>query len=177
MSGQEFQVMPASTPGGTRIRGRSLVATISNGASAAFAVTNFLLIPSTFQRLASMASIYEEYFFHSADIMFQPNSGTMRDGAVSCWVDYDSGDVPEVTQVEAARNISYSINNVYAIQGCKMLGSLCRLKRYVTATSVSNNLQAVQCVIRVGTEGIPAPFSSSVGYLFIKYDVEFFVPN
>lgn len=177
MSAQEFKVTTGSTPGGIRVRGREMIAVVSNGASAAFAVTNYILGPPTFPRLSAYGGIYEEYFFNRANVIYQPSMGTQLSGAVSLWIDYDPGDVAEVSQILAAKNISYSISNVYAVNACEMLGPLCRLKRFLTTTNAfSNPLQVQQAQIRVATEGIPAPFAVTIGYLFVWYDVEFFAP-
>jgi len=178
MSAVEFSISKGSTPGGTRIRGREMVAVVANGASTAFNVMTTVLYPTTFQRLVAFNGVFEEFFFHRANIIYQPSSGTQMSGAVSLWVDYDALDAAETAQVTAARNISYSISNVYAVNACQMLGSLCRLKRYLTSSATGvTALQIQQAQIRVATEGIPAPFTSPVGYLFIWYDVEFYAPN
>jgi len=177
MSAIEFSVAKGSTPGGVRVRGRELVSTVSNGASAAFTVTTVSLTPSTFPRLSQYGGLFEEYFFHVADIMFQPSMGTQSSGAVSLWVDYDAGDPSETTQSQASRNISYAMANVYATCACKFMSSLSRVRRFATSSTGATSLQVNQALVRVATEGIPAPFNASVGYLFIHYDVEFFAPN
>lgn len=177
MSALEFKVSTGSTPGGIRVRGREMVATVLNGTSALFAVTNYILAPPTFQRLGAFAPIYEEYFFHKANVIFQPSGGTQLSGAVSLWIDYDPGDAIETSQISAARNISYAMSNVYAVNACECLGTLSRLKRFLTTANASTTpLQIQQSQFRVATEGIPAPFSAPVGYLFVWYDVEFFAP-
>lgn len=177
----EFSITTGTTPGGIRSRGRELVYAVPQGASPAFAVTAFNLTPLSFPRLQAQAGIYEEYFFHSAVAFYQPILGTNTNGAVSVWFDFDAGDPAETTQAQASRNIVYAIANAYAVCSCHAPGSLSRLKRFLNQSGVvATALQLIQAQVRVATEGIPlaqAPAASVVGYIYIEYDVEFYVPN
>jgi len=178
MSANMFAVRQGSTPGGVRLMGREMVQALNNGASSAFSVSGFNLNPVNLPRLAAYAPIYEEFFFHRANVIFQPSVGTQTAGVVSLWADYDVGDAIEATQVAAAKNITYSISNAYAVNACEILGSLCRLKRFLSISGATATiLQTVQVAVRFASEGIPAPFSAPVGYIFVDYDVEFYVPN
>lgn len=181
MTPTQFSVQKGTTPGGVRCRGREMLFTVVQGASAAFNVQGVNLTPLSLPRLASMAGIWEEYFFHNSRVMFQPILATTTNGLVSTWFDLDAGDVPEINQSQASRNICYSAANAYAVMSCDCPGSLARLKRFFCTSGLASNvLQTLQAQVRVATEGIPltaVPAGATVGFLYLHYDIEFYTPN
>lgn len=153
-----------------------MIAVVNNGSTSAFTASSFVVAPASYSRLSAFAPIYEEYLIHAADFSFQPSAGTSLTGAVSLWVEYDVSDPVETTQMAASRNLSYAIANVYAGCATRLMSKLSQQTKYFTVTTGVAASLTQQASLRIATEGIPAPFSSAIGYLFVTYDCEFFVP-
>ncbi len=175
--------MQGSTPGGIRVRGRELIqslisgsTTLLFGANGTTTSASIGLNPLVFPRLSAYAPIYEEYFFHDAIVEFQSNQPTTSTGVSIISVDYDNNDANPASTVAMMRNITASMSNVYANNACEIKGSLSRLKRYYAASSGANGIDTNQAAIYYAFEGV-VPTSSSMGYICVEYDVEFFTPQ
>lgn len=118
------------------------------------------------------------FIFHTARIMFQSNQPTTATGVIEIAVDYDAKDSAPTSTIQMMRNISSAMANIYADCACDVVKKLSRLPRYNTAeVSGSDADQVNQAVVYLATEGSNATASSTVGYLMIEYDVEFFTPQ
>lgn len=182
-----FTVEKGSTPGGIRVRGRELLQALNSGSSAAGAfgannttsAGNVLLNPVSFPRLTAYSTIYEFYKFHSATLMFQSTRPTTAAGVSMIAVDYDQKDAAPTSTVNMMRNISSSMSNIYANNGCKVLGTLSRLPKYVCVEPASLDVdQVYQASIFYAFEGLASTeVNTAQGYLVCDYDVEFFTPS
>lgn len=182
---QTFAVTSGSTPGGTRVRGRELIQSLTSGgttllygaAGVAGTAGSILLHPASFPRLTSYVGIYEMYIFHSAKVMFQSNQPTTASGVSILSADYDAKDAAPTSTVLQMRNISSSMSNIYADNAMIIDKKLSRLPRYITAVSVGTDAdQLYQANLFYGFEGVVG-VAASQGYLVIQYDVEFFTPQ
>jgi hypothetical protein len=183
---ETFSVSQGTTPGGIRVRGRELLqpavsglTTLLFGANNTLLAAGIALNPSTFPRLSAYNPIYEQFFFHNCLVMYQSNQPTTSSGVSMIAVDYDVNDFtggPPSTTIALMRNITSSMSNVYANNGCEVKGSLCRLKRYYTVSPTANNIDVNQAIIEYAFEGV-VPINTALGYIIVQYDVEFFVPQ
>lgn len=176
-----FHVTQGSTPGGVRIRGRELLRTmrsgspaLSFGADGTNSAVPLSLNPNNFPRLGAYAPIYEMFIFHKFKIMFQSSQPTTVAGVSFLSVDYDSSDPVASTATQMMRNISSSMSNVYADSACEGAKTLSRLPRYFTNNV--DTMQTVQATMLYAFEGVTA-VNSTMGYLIVEYDVEFFTPQ
>ncbi len=181
-----FRTSNGTTPGGIKVSGRELIgsATAIAALNGAFAILNingatpFLLNPSTFPRLASYVSIYEWYKFHRVVVRFQPNQSTTAAGEVLLAVDYDVKDAAPTSSVALMRNISSTMSNIYSVNSLEILSSLSRLPKYATSqTSSPDTAQVNQAAVYCAVEGITAAIGTSLGYIVVQYEVEFFTPQ
>lgn len=117
------------------------------------------------------------YVFHSAVIRFQSNQPTTATGVVAIAVDYDAKDALPTNMIGMMRNVSSSMSNVYANSGALVDKRLSRLPKYLTASPSPDLDQTIQANVLVASEGIGVAAITTIGYLFIEYDVEFFTPQ
>lgn len=181
---QTFSVSQGSTPGGIRVRGRELIETMKTGNTAGtFGANNVdgiarvvALNPASFPRLQSYGPLYEFYKFHSAKAIFESNQPTTAGGEAFLACDYDGTDAAPTSSTLMMRNISSSMSHIYAENAAVISGKLSRLPRYITST-VSPIVDDVnQANILYAFEGASGA-NTTVGYLVVEYDVEFFTPQ
>lgn len=185
-----WETKRASTPGGIRVRGREfagmLVVPDETGAAFKYVGWNATgvqpryLNPYQFPRLASLADIYEEYYFHSCRYTFLSGRATNTNGTLYLWADYDCADTPPDIAAQAMSNVSSTMANIYSDQSMVTLGSLSRLKRYFCSSdddADSDSAQVLQAEIFAAVSGngglIPG---DALGNVIVEYDVEFFTP-
>lgn len=177
-----FDVNKGSTPGGVRVRGRELLGSANFGVTAVGfdpltvggIQFGFPLSPTSFPRIGNYKSIYEEYIFHRATIMFQSDKATTQSGVILMAADYDAADAVPANSVGMMRNISSTMANVYSDCSMECLGKLARLPRFFTNDTTS--AQNTQARIYVAAEGVTFAASAAVGYILVDYDIEFFTP-
>lgn len=192
-----FEYVPASSPGGLRVRGRELVCTVSVPASATGAFTlatltgqssnlippAFNWTPGAFPRLSAYAQIYEEFIFHRSTFLFQSNQPTTAGGALLMCIDYDATDGAPASVSNVMRNISSTMSNIYSDASLQGLKSLSRLPKFFTSvTSSTEQAQLAQWIqgnLWVALEGVSNSQTSpaAVGYIIVDYDVEFYTPQ
>jgi hypothetical protein len=177
-----FKVLPGSTPGGVRVRGRELCVTVQAYGDARFHCLTKNLTPNLLPRLNAYSTIYEMYIFHSAKPIFQSSQPTTAAGISAISIEYDVSDTFPTNLEQMMRNISSSMSNIYADNGCLVDKRLSRLPKYFnTVNSSSTDANTVQAKINYATEGWTDPDVTAnifpVGYLLIEYDVEFFTPQ
>jgi len=181
---ENFKVGAGTTPGGCRVRGQELIQTVSSGgttllygADGTTSSGTISLSPTVFPRLTGIASTYEMYLFHKAEIFFQSNQPTTTQGVVMVAVDYDAKDVKPTSSITMMKNISSSMANVYSYLEVTVDRRLSRLNKYVvTEESLSDIDQTLQGKIYYAFEGVAAT-NAPMGYIVIRYDVEFFTPQ
>jgi len=183
-----WEFIPASTPGGLRVRGRELIgsAALSGASTGAFQLLNVtdavgtstitFLSPISFPRLSSIASAFDFYKFKQAGLMFNSNQPTTQTGEIILAVNYDSEASAPTSSSIMMRNITAVMANIYSDASCCAEGSLSRLPRYLT-TDIVGEEQNYQGAIFLGIEGYTGAAAAVVGYLVIQYDVEFFAPQ
>jgi len=178
----------ASTPGGLRVRGRELISstTAATALTGAFAQLNLqgggpglFLIPLNFPRLGTIAAAFAEYIFHSVNVCFQANQATTETGEVLLCLDYDAAQPAPTTSISMMAKISSTMANIYSDACCQGLKSLSRLPRYnvQNGESGTNALQTCQFILYVAAEGVTATALTTLGYVAVEYDVEFFSPT
>jgi hypothetical protein len=187
-----FRVKAGSTPGGVRCEGRELVSSLTLtststgafqlltfGAGGASTATTFFYHPSSFPRLASYDSIYDQYYIHKCRIVFRPNQPTTAAGEIMGCTEYDTlGDTVPASSVAIMRHLCSDMANVYAGLGFTMDGVQAKLKRYDTLQQTGPNVElAYQALCFMGIEGFTGTGGAIVGYLLIEYDVEFYAPS
>lgn len=183
-----FNITRGTTPGGVRVSGRELIASVviplvANGGYtlATNFSTNLLagaINPVTFPRLAAYAPIYEYFIFHKLTYFFQSNQPTTTAGAIILSIEYDGNDPAPASTSAQMRNISSTMANIYSDASLQGLKSLARIDRFVTnAPTAANILQSEQGVLYVAVEGYTNLAVSTVGYIIAEYDVEFFTPQ
>jgi hypothetical protein len=182
-----WEIRPASTPGGMRVRGRELIGSVTAPSAIAGAFTlldvgssgaNPPVSPLIFPRLISIASVFEHYIFHKANFLFISNQPTTATGEVLMAIDYDPEDNNPTSSTALMSNISATMANIYSNCSLQCLKSLARLPRFiVNQENNADKAQEYQAQFFVAVEGVTAATGAGLGYIVIEYDVEFFTPS
>lgn len=181
-----WDIYPASTPGGMRVKGRELLTavTLSASSTGSFQLaglpsnTYLPLNPLSFPRLAQISNAFEDYIFHKADLLFQSNQPTTSTGSIMICAEYDPSEAQPTSTIGFMRNITSTIANIYSDCSCQATRSLSRLPWFVVVTGGAGNInQFDQAMISVGIEGYTGTSGATVGYLVVEYDVEFKAPH
>jgi hypothetical protein len=182
-----FEVLPASSPGGIRVKGRELISALSLTSTSTGAyqlLTNataltpaIALNPLSFPRLAAYNSIYEMFVFHKANLSFMSNQPTTAAGEILACVDYDALDSGPASATAVMRNITSVMGNVYSDNSMQVVKSLSRLPRFLTGASAGSVVQNYQGMIYYAIEGYTGTAGDTVGYLVAEYEAEFFSPQ
>lgn len=182
-----WEIRQASTPGGMRVRGREMMATmLAPAAVSTFQLlgwnvtgqTSLPLNPLSFPRLTSIAKCYEQYLFHGAKIWFQSQLPTTSAGMNFLSVEYDPKDQAPTTASQLLANVSSACANVYSDMSTVVIKEFSRVPRYFVQQSVSgDSAQVYQASLYAGTQGYAPTAGQSMGLLIVEYDVEFYVPQ
>jgi hypothetical protein len=176
----------ASTPGGLRLKGRELIGSCTAPSAITGAFTpldvgsygaNPPLSPVIFPRLVAIASAFEFYIFHKANLIFNANQPTTTSGEILIAVDYDAEDNTPTSSTQLMSNVSATMANIYSDASLQTLKSLSRLPKFVLVEdNNSDKAQTSQAQFFVCAEGVTADSGAGLGYLSIEYDVELFTP-
>lgn len=182
-----WEIKPASTPGGMRVRGRELIGSVNapSTMTGSFTVLNVgssganpPVSPLIFPRLISIAAVFEHYIFHKANFLFISNQPTTAAGEILMAIDYDPEDNTPTSSTALMSNISATMANIYSNCSLQCLKSLARLPRFiVNQENNADKAQEYQAQFFVAAEGVTAATGAGLGYLVIEYDVEFFTPS
>jgi hypothetical protein len=184
-----WEFLPASTPGGLRVKGRELIGAASapSALTGGFSTLN-VTIPTgvsnsvalnpgfTFPRLGNIAQAFQEFKFHKADLCFQANQPTTSSGEVLVCAVYDAAASTPSSSTSMMRNITSTMANIYSNASCQILGKLSRLPRYFNSTTTGDDT-TIEALFFVAVEGVTAASAATLGYIAIEYDVEFFTPS
>jgi hypothetical protein len=176
--------MSSSGKGGDariRIRQREYVADLSG--SVAFSTQQFSINPglsSTFPWLSSIASRYESYLFRSLRFEYETSVSTATAGTVILAVDYDSADAAPTSkqQIMAYRGAVRSAPWAPCENGSDGSDlSKFGVQRYIRSGSVASTDIKTYDVgnLFCGFQGMAGV--SSVGELYVSYDVELMTPE
>lgn len=183
MSKQYKQGKPdiKSFSGSTRVRHREYLTDIPG--SSAWTLYPFQINPglSVFTWLNSLANLYESYLFNSLSFEFDSTSSTAERGSVMLAIDYDAADSPpgskqELMAMEGAVRSAPWESSTYKATSADL--HKFGVQRYVRSAALASNLDiktydvgTFYCAVQ-GTSAV-----TSVGELYIVYDVTFYTPQ
>lgn len=148
-----------------------------------YAVNSFPINPglSTFPWLQVMALNYESYLFNSLSFEFASEAATTDRGAVFMMVDFDAADVPPASKQEFMSNQNAVRSTVWS--HCTYRASSADLQkfgkqRYMRSGTVPSGTDIKTYDVGtfyIGTQGITSV--STIGELYVEYDVTFHTPQ
>ncbi len=140
------------------------------------------LRPAALMRGQAYASIFEEYFFHRAKIMFASSLPTTQTGSLALDIEFDvTAPQPSPGNFGAVANhMVATVDNVYSGASLEWPGTLSNYNRYFnrfgTVTEENTDLrQSIQQVL-TGVCSTSIPINTPIGHLMIEYDLEFYTP-
>jgi hypothetical protein len=173
-------VPPRSKLSTRRLQNRELVATI-NG-SVAFAATTYAINPGvalSFPWLTNIANNFQQYRFHRLRYVFVTRVGTGVAGNVILSPEYNPNNRVPQSETEAVNTQDATEDVVWRENACTLdVGAMFPIgpRKQVRAQALPGDLQAYDAgKLTVGTVGMAD--ASSVGKLWVEYDVELFVPE
>lgn len=170
----------ASTPGGLRLKGKEMLWKVLNTNNTGDWWCDYKGInPTTYPWLNAFAQNYEQFFFHSIRLSWQPAFASAN-GTLGFCIDTDISDRRAQTLAEALKNQCSVAGLVCANMSCEYYGFMAVNQRLFIKSGETLNHQGM---VEVFYEGIGEQLSfglkngSPLGYLYAEYDVELFVPQ
>lgn len=167
--------------GSVRVKHREYLLDVPG--SQVFSVNALAINPglAVFPWLYLMANLYESYLFNSLTFEFESTSATTQTGTVFLAIDFDAADDPpsgkqELMSMQGAvrtapwQRIAYDARN----QDLRKFG----IQRYVRSGALASNLDIKTYDVGrlfFGVQGTSAV--SSVGELYVSYDITFYTPQ
>lgn len=180
---QRTQVPKVTTlpNGSVRVKHREYLLDVPG--SQLFSINALAINPglAVFPWLNLMANLYESYLFNSLAFEFESTSATTQTGTVFLAIDFDAADDPpsgkqELMSMQGAvrtapwQRIAYDARS----QDLKKFG----IQRYVRSGALASNLDIKTYDVGrlfFGVQGTSAV--SSVGELYVNYDITFYTPQ
>jgi len=173
---------PYSGDGVVRVRHREYIAELAG--SVGFSTVSFSINPgliTLFTWLATLASQFESYIFRNLRIYYETEKPTSAAGGVQIAIDFNAAD-PAPTTKSALMAIHNAVRSAIWQEMCYEADSKDLLKfgvqRFIRTAALAANLDIKTYDlgnIIIGTMGMAD--TSSVGELYIEYDVELHTPQ
>jgi hypothetical protein len=173
--------LTTGTRDGTRVSNRELLtgAVVANE-SWAISQTYSLNpgLPGSFPWLSALAGKYEQYRFHKLRFIYVPSCSTSTTGDIILMADYNAQDPLPTTEVQAVNHPGTMVGSVWdqhafscSVRDMHSLGP----RKFVRSTAMAGDIKTfdVGNFILSSANGT----GTSVGKLFVEYDVEFFIPQ
>jgi len=186
LTSQRAMITPTSS--GTRVKYRELInSSVTGGISfpTSFTpgVTSFQVNPGLsklYPWLSPQAVQYEQYRIHSQKFIFVPYVSTAIAGDVMMMMDYNVLDPPPTTEAQFLDHPGAVIGSVWECQEFRCQPASMHAigpRKFVRPCAVAGDLKTYDCGnFYIATNNVSAG-TSSVGKLFVEYDIEFFTPQ